>query len=285
MENIVKYFFALSVFAAVFNAHAYEVSDSQGTVFKFSEPPKAATIVPAVTQNIYAVGAQKYLLGNSRYCNYPADAKTKIKLGGFIDPDYERIAALRPEIFILPKLSDLRIQERLKTLGIKCFFLHGEGLKNIASDLRMLGELFNCRADAEREATRIDKLIVDAAKLDKNSRGAFFMFGNMAAGKGSYVGEMLNLCGLRNCAENSNSAWATPSKEFIFLSKPDLIFVELPSEKERENILEFFQTDKIWRETPAVKNKKVFFIPRDLIGVPSSHAFDALELMRKLSEK
>lgn len=273
-------FFATALFQLA-TALGYGVADSTGKHFEFERPPRAATIVPAVTQNIYAVGAGKFLVGNSRYCSIPEDAKSKVKLGGFVDPDYEKIAELSPEVFILPELSDTRIPDRLKRLGIPVFTLHGEGLKNISADLRMLGELFQCGRKAEEQARRIDEELAGAPKLGDSSKGAFFMFGRMAAGKGSYVGELLGLCGLRNCAAASGRAWFVPSREFVISSAPDIIFAELPDGEDAENIARFYREDPAWKNTPAVRGNRIYFIGRDLVGVPSVRAIDALRQMRK----
>jgi len=137
---------AATFFAAC--AFAYSVTDAQGTRFDFEKPPRCATVVPAITQNIFAIGAGEYLLANSRYCDFPEEAKRKIKIGGYIDPDYEKIVSLKPDIFILPATADSRVARRLEKLGIKCFVLHGEGIANISADVRMLGKLFDLRKRA-----------------------------------------------------------------------------------------------------------------------------------------
>ena len=273
-----------AIFAGIFLPFAaalgYGVVDSTGKHFEFERPPRAATIVPAVTQNIYAVGAGNFLEGNSRYCSIPEDAKNKVKLGGFVDPDYEKIAELSPEIFILPALSDTRIPDRLKRLGIPVFTLHGEGLKNISADLRMLGELFQCGRKAEEQARRIERELSGAPKVGGASQSAFFMFGKMAAGKGSYVGELLEICGLRNCAAASGRAWFVPSREFVISSAPDIIFAELPDGENAENIAKFYREDPAWKNTPAVRGNRIYFIGRDLVGVPSVRVIEALKQMR-----
>lgn len=271
---------AAMLLAALQICRAYEVADASGKVFRFDAPPRAATIVPSVTQNIYAIGAQEYLIGNSKFCNIPDDAKKKAKLGGLVDPDYEKIAALNPEIFILPTLTDNTAKTRLSKLGLPVFTLSGEGLANIAADLRMLGELFQCRERAELQAKKIEDEIAAAPKIGPESKRALFMFGNIAAGKGSYVGELLKLCGLKNSADSSNGPWAVPMREFIFASAPDILFVECANAGEIERLLKYYETDAVWKNTPAVKNKNVFFVPRDVVGVPSVRVIEALRLMR-----
>lgn len=196
-------------------SRGYEAVDALGRKFEFSKPPVCATIVPAVTQNIFAIGADSFLVANSRFCVYPEGAKRKIKLGGYIDPDYEKIAELKPEIFILPSTADSRVERRLAKLGIKCFVLNAEGIENIAADIRLLGALFDKRSEAEKCAAEFERLI--SRSDEGRGRSALFMFGKMAAGKGSFVGGLLEAWRLKNCAEKIGRPWAGASARVYFI--------------------------------------------------------------------
>lgn len=267
---------AATFFAAC--AFAYSVTDAQGTRFDFEKPPRCATVVPAITQNIFAIGAGEYLLANSRYCDFPEEAKRKIKIGGYIDPDYEKIVSLKPDIFILPATADSRVARRLEKIGIKCFVLHGEGIANISADVRMLGKLFDLGKSAEKIAADFD----DAVKPVNSGGGrrAFFMFGKMAAGRGTFAGNLLNACGLANCADKIGRPWAEVPREFVLAANPEIIFAECESEKSRAETERFFRTDPVWRTTAAVKNSRICFVPRDTVIVPSVRVAEALKIMR-----
>ena len=172
-------FFALITFVLTIpfcKVWAYTVKDANGNVFEFTKPPRSATLVPAVSQNIFAIGADENLIANSRFCNIPEGAKKKIKIGGFIDPDYEKILAIKPDIVIVSKTNDSRIEKRLKKLGIKSFVLHGEGIEFISADVRMLGKLFQKEEIANKIADEFDALVSQNSDVGKN-RKAIFMFG------------------------------------------------------------------------------------------------------------
>ncbi len=261
-------------------AWAYSVKDARGRVFEFSKPPVCATIVPAVTQNIYAIGAGDLLVANSRFCTYPPEARKKIKLGGYIDPDYEKIVSLNPDVFILPSTSDPRLERRLEDLGVRCFILNGEGIDKISADIRLLGRLFDKRDDAEKVALEFEKL-VDSPFPAGAGRRAMFMFGKMAAGRGSFAGGLVEACGLVNCADKIGRPWAEVSKEFVLSARPEILFIEFKDSKGRERLELFYKTDPIWRTTPAVKNGRLCFVPRGYVIVPSVRVAEALRLMRE----
>jgi len=266
-------------------ALSYAVRDVRGNVFEFSEPPKrCATIVPSVTQNLFAIGAGENLIANSRFCDFPEEAKSKIKIGGFIDPDYEKILELKPDVVIVPFTKEGRVERRLEKLGVKCFVLHGEGVEFISADIRMLGRLMKKEARADAIAGELDALVAQKFAAGKNRR-AIFMFGKMAAGKGSFVGDIVRACGLQNCADSIGAAWAEVSREFVLSARPEIIFAEVVNDAARAEAEHFYKTDPIWRTTPAAKNSAIFFVPRNLVIVPSARIALALKLMRECVEK
>jgi len=285
-----RVFFAALVFCAF--AHglsAYKVKDARGVEFEFAAPPKVATIVPSVTEIIFAIGADENLLADSRYCVYPDGAKLKPKIGGYIDPDYEKIALLKPELFVLPGVKDSRMQERLAKFSIPCFLLHREGLENISADVRMMGELFQKRARAEEIAEKIDALVREREankKIpDSKKMRALFLFGNMAAGAGSYVGDLLEVCGFANCAAAAGKPWPALSREFLLKSNPEIVFVAVETEAERKEFETLITSDPVWRAVAAVKNGRVHFIPRDAVIVPAPRVVEAVALMKSFAPK
>ncbi len=278
------------VFRALFFAAAWSIAtsagagvlrDARGAEFEFSSPPRAATLMPAVTQSIFALGAQDFLLADSIFCIYPEGAKTKPKIGSFLNPDYEKIAELKPDVFILPILSNDRIESRLKKLGIKCFFLHAEGLENISKDIVLLGELFGRRA----EAARIAGDIKSATAKTEDGRRAMFMFGNMAAGKGSFIGGIMDICGLKNCCDSIGRPWPVPSREFIIAANPQILFVEFAQESDKRALENFYKSDPAWKHTDAVKNGAICFMPRDIATIPSYRIIETIELIRGFCKK
>ena len=263
------------------SADAYTVKDARGTEFEFSESPRVATVMPAVTESVFALGAGDLLLADSVFCSYPEEAKTKPKVGSFLNPDYEKIAELKPDVFILPTLSDDRIESRLKKLGIKCFFLNSEGLENISKDIILLGDLLRRR----QEAARIARNIESATVKTQDGRRAMFMFGNMAAGKGSFIGGIMEVCGLKNCCDSIGKPWPVPSREFIIAANPQIVFVEYASESDKLYLEAFYKSDPVWSSTDAVKNDAVCFMPRNIVTIPSYRIMETISLMRDFCKK
>ncbi|MBI3263335.1 MAG: ABC transporter substrate-binding protein, partial [Acidobacteria bacterium] len=56
--------------------------------------------MPALTEMLFAIGAGSHIVAVSTYDDYPADVRKLPKVGALLDPDVERILALRPDLVI-----------------------------------------------------------------------------------------------------------------------------------------------------------------------------------------
>lgn len=265
---------------------SYSVTDGSGRRFEFSSPPsRVATLTPSITEEIYAIGAEDSLVGTSRYCSYPPGAEKKPKIGGFADPDYEKIARIKPEIVVLPMLADRGIEDKLKILGIRCFYLNKEGLENIASDVRLLGELFQKRAGAESVARNIDILVRrrnENMKIPPSKKPrAIFLFGRMAAGKNSYIGDVLEVCGFRNCADASGRPWCVPTGESVLRTDPEIVFAAVADRAEADAVKNALSSDPVWSATSALKNSRVVCLDRGPFIIPAPRITEAVEILDK----
>ena len=57
-------------------------------------PIRIVSLVPSVTETLFALGAGPEVVGVSQYCDYPPEATKLPKVGDFIAPNLEAIVAL-----------------------------------------------------------------------------------------------------------------------------------------------------------------------------------------------
>ena len=145
-----------------------------------------------------------------------------------------------------------------------------------------MGQLLGNTQGAEALSKNFDTKIAEAkVKNVGKGRKALFMFGKMAAGKGAFVGDLIDVCGFKNCALVSNASWPLLSKEFIITSAPEVVFVAIAPNESQEELLRKYKKDSVWASTPAVKNNCVYFIPRDLIEIPTPRILEVLDIIQR----
>ncbi len=257
---------------------AVEIVDGRGIRHNFSTPPKTASLAPVVTDLIFLLEAEDNLVAISAF----SDARgMKIeKVGSIFGADWERIVSIAPEVVIMPYTMDDGIAKRLSGIAVKCVSLHKESLSGIVDDIIMLGDIFSREEKASFFAEQFRRELNNPYQGDKVR--CAFLFSSVAAGKGSFVSDALNLCGFENCADKTNSPWPILSREFILGENPQVLFLAASNEAIFNSELARLRADSAWRSTDAVKKGKVFFVPLEDIVLPSVRVLNAINLFKKV---
>ena len=84
------------------------ITDETGRqVYVSGKIERVISLAPNLTEIIYAIDAGGRLVGNTTYCDYPEQAKTVQKVGDTLQPNIERILALRPKLIFISTASQL----------------------------------------------------------------------------------------------------------------------------------------------------------------------------------
>ena len=68
----------------------------------FGRPARRiVSLTPSLTEIVFALGAGERVVGVSDYCDYPPAAKTRPRVGTFLQPSVEKILALRPDLILV----------------------------------------------------------------------------------------------------------------------------------------------------------------------------------------
>jgi iron complex transport system substrate-binding protein len=196
-----------------------------------SDPARALRIVstsPSMTEAVFALGRGAALVGRSSFCDYPEEAKTIEAVGGFADPNVERIVALAPTLVTGERgPAGPELSARLESLGIATYFPVIDRVSDIERAIRELAR----KIDAERVADEVagglaSKIasIADRVRAEKRPRVVFlFDFKPLiAAGPESFPADALVLAGAEN-AVTTGSKYPTLSAEGLLALDPDVI--------------------------------------------------------------
>lgn len=233
-----------------------------------SERHGIVTFGPNITETVYALGQGDRIAGVTTFCDYPPEAQSKKRVGGYLDPDLETITALSPELIVLPgkmeKLAQLAAQNHFKILNA-----HMDDMASIHSSIRAIGAALDCSGNAETLLEKIDAdlaAVRDAVK-DKprlkvlliNTRQSHDLNNIFTVGKLSFMSELTTIAGGNNIFSDTEKPYIEASKESVVARAPDVI-IEFHA---GENISPEEQARYVadWNElstVPAVKNKRVY---------------------------
>lgn len=230
----------------------------------YPEPPhRIVSLAPNITEILFALGLEERIAGVTSFCDYPARAMEKPRVGGMSNPSLESVVSLRPDMVVFTTDGNPKeLEERVRELGIKTYVFTARRVSELPDGIRELGRALESDRVADALASRIEAAISRYNKLANpmHGRKALFIIWPeplIVAGPGTAIDDALNLLGLKNIASDADTQYPRYSIEEVILRSPDIIFIGKGHKDMRtlsEGILQRLAN------TSAMKNGRVYFI-------------------------
>jgi iron complex transport system substrate-binding protein len=253
-----------------------------GTAEHAAVARRVVSLSPSTTEAMAAIGAQGLLVGRSRYCDYPPSVASLPVVGGFVDPNYEAILGLAPDLVIGARgPAGPALTERLAGRGIAVYFPNTESLEGIDAMLVGLGQRTGHAADATRTVADIDAAVsrVTASAGRAPRVRALLLFGVtpiVAAGPGSFPDELLRRAGAENVV-TAGGAYPTLGLERLLVLDPDVIVDAAWGEDHARLTTETAG----WGELRAVKAGRVVPLHDEVVLRPGPRVAEGLALLAR----
>jgi iron complex transport system substrate-binding protein len=188
---------------------------------------RVVSLAPSVTEALFAIGAGDRLVGRSRFCDFPPEAKS-VPIVGDVEPDLEAILELKPDLVVgVGGLTSERLAVKMGARGIPTWFSDANSLTAIGGLLRDLGARTGHEQDASRLAQSLD---ARERAIERSVAGAprprvLFVVSLapiIAAGPDSFANEMIQDAGGDN-AVAEGGAWPAIGFERIVEMDPDVV--------------------------------------------------------------
>ena len=254
-----------------------------------SPPTRVVSLVPALTEMVFAIGAGDRVIAVSSYDDNPPAVRKLPRVGALLDPDVERIIAMRADLVLLyGSQTDLMTQLRRASIAFY-EYRHG-GLATVTSTLRDLGERLGQPKRAEEVAADIEQRIArirqQSASLPQPrvllvfSRERGSLRNIYVSGGRGFLHDMLEAAGGRNVFADVAAESVQASSEMILVRQPDVI-VELRSTDIPEPNAQAAEM-RDWQalaSIPAVRQHRLHLLPGRNFVVPGPSVAAATEAM------
>jgi iron complex transport system substrate-binding protein len=263
------------------NIQTKEVVDEAGR--KVTLPAKIERVIslaPNLTEIVYAVGGGGRLVGDTTFCDYPPEAKNVAKVGDTLQPSIERILALRPQLVLVSTASQLEaFTTQLKEQQIAVYITDPRDLEGVFRSILNVGDLLNESMGAAElvKQLRARTETVEHAVAGRPPVSVFFQLSGQplyTAGRSSFVTNLIERAGGRSVTADVNEAWPRLSDEAALASRPEAIIVlsgGAMGGSANKNVAPAL------RNSPAVRNGRVYLIDGDLLARPGPRLVDGLE--------
>jgi iron complex transport system substrate-binding protein len=277
--------FVFFVFFVSFVSFVFGDAAAQGA------PRRIISLVPNVTEILFAIGAGPQVVAVSSYDVEPPEVRSLPAVGALIDPDTERIIALKPDL-VVTYGSQADLQTQLKAARIPFFDYRHGGLDHVMATMRALGARTGHAEQAEAVARRLQASI-DAVRqrvAGKPRPKTLLVFGRepgslrniyASAGRG-FLHDMLEAAGGEDVLNDIQKESAQISTETILARSPEVI-IELNAAN-RLNEADLKAVLDPWSAlsaVPAVRNKRVIVLMGSGLTVPGPRVIEGLEKMAR----
>jgi iron complex transport system substrate-binding protein len=222
-------------------------------------PHRVVSLIPSLTEDLFAIGAGPMVVGVSEYTDYPAAAKALPVVASFASADAERIVQLHPDVVVGIATQTVPAAD-VRKAGIRTVLLNDDGFDDIFRDIEALGLLTGhddaARALTDRLRARTTALMHTVRKRARKPR-VFVVLGIgpiFTVGERSYIGKLIALAGGTNAAQ-IDDPYGAYSAEALLAVQPDVLVAD-PS-IQLQSVLD----RPPWNALRAVREHRVAFLP------------------------
>ena len=255
-------------------------------------PQRIVSLVPALTEMLFAIGAGPRVVGVSSYDQFPPEVKSLPRVGALLDPDTERILSLKPDL-VVTYGSQVDLQTQMQRATIATFNYRHGGLDHILLTIKQLGERIGQQTQAAALVSSINTRIdaVKARVAGKRRPRTLLVFSRdpralrniYVSGGAGFLHDMLVIAGGDDVFADVKRESVQATTETILARAPEVILEIRPNDiPPGAELDEEMATWSRLAAVPAVKNKRVYFITGQQMTVPGPRVTDGIERMAKV---
>jgi iron complex transport system substrate-binding protein len=267
-------------------AAAFTTRDMLGReVTLVAAPTRIVSLVPSVSEILFALGAEARLVGVTDFCDYPPAARGKPSVGGMVNPNLEVLLTLRPDMVVATTEGNREETfAQLKRLGIPTYLVAAHQLRDVTVLVTRLGELTDRRAAAAMLVARLEGRIEAVRKAVApfpRPRVLYVLWPEplIVPGREALVTELIRLAGGDSITAADADAYPRYSLEAAVAKAPEVILLANhgassgPIDRERWQRL---------TDLPAVRAGRLHSVDGSLLHRYGPRVVDGLEQLARV---
>ncbi|MCL5075769.1 MAG: cobalamin-binding protein [Chloroflexi bacterium] len=257
--------------------------DAGRTVRIEKSPQRIVSLAPSNTEILFALGLGDKVVGVDEYSDYPAEAKTKAKVGSFSKINLEKVVSLAPDLILATNIHVKTIVPELEKRGLTVVVLQPQNIEAVLNNIALVGKLSGKTKEAAALTADIQKRLTNIATKTKTASSRPRVFLELSPdlitiGPGTFIDDLISRAGGENIAAEAKTAWPQLNQETIVLKDPQVILLaDHPAGETPEKV----KSRPGWQNISAVKNGRIVVLNPDLVNRPGPRVIEGLEMMAK----
>ncbi len=238
-------------------------------------PQRIISLAPSNTEILFALGLGGKVVGVTDYCDYPPEALSKTKVGGYANPDIEKIVALNPDLILAGYGNPIEVVYTLAGLGLTVFGIKTTDLADLLNDIRRVGEITDKEVEAQALTSamesRIQAVTNQTEELEQRPRVFYIVWHDplWTAGSGTFINELIEKAGGVNIFGNV-TGYPMVSIEDVLARNPEIIIASEWSYDWAQNATELASTN-------ASQTGRIYTCDDNLVQRPGPRLVEGLE--------
>ena len=285
-KKLVSLFLAVlmvcSMAASLAEGSSVTVTDMLGREVTLTEPATRIVVMqPSDCEILCAIGCEDTIVGRGQYVDYPASIQNVPVVQSGAETNIEEILALNPQVVLMNDMSQTEEQvKQLEANGVKVAVSQASNIEGVYYSIRMIGKLMGKEDNAEAVIADMQAAFDEIRANSKNEgKSVYFevsplQYGLWTAGKGTFMDELAEICGLTNAFADVEG-WAAISEEQVLARDPDYIVTITMYYGEGPTPVEEIISREGWGDLKAVKNGAILNAESNAISRPGPRLKDA----------
>ena len=264
---------------------ATSILDETGRRVKIpAEVKRVVSLAPNLTEIVFALGRGDQLAGDTDFCDYPPEATKKPHVGGPVNPNFEQIVALKPDLILATSINRRETVDALDRLGLPVFITDPHSVNEMISTVEHIGAALHSEESAGTLASDLRARLAD---LDRRLAGTmprrvlFVVWTDplISVGRGTFIADALRHAGAQSVVETA-AEWPRISLEEVVRLQPEYIVFASAHAGDTQPDIDALRSRPGWRELDALRRRNVVVIS-DAINRPAPRMMDAMEQLAR----
>jgi len=232
---------------------------------------------PAVTEIVFALGCGDRVVGVSDYTTFPPEAKEKPRIGGIVNPNRERLLAVRPDSIVTQGKHDT-LSAFAATYGVQFLAVKLDTLADLYASIHAISALLGVQEQGQHLEAELRNTLSDIAQhcAAAPPKRVLLLFGRTpgdltglnTVGANTFLNEIVTLAGGTNIFADATGLYPHVSKEALLVRQPEVVLELHPdglSEAARRRLTADWAT---LAQTPAVQQAHLHYLTNDCLLIP-----------------
>lgn len=238
------------------------------------KPERIVSLAPANTEIVYALGALDRVVGVTTFDDYPPEVSSIAKVGDFMNPNMEAIAAAKPDLVLATGGVQAETIAKLEQAGAVVLAVDPQSLEGVYAAIEVVGKAIGEPAKAAEVVQGMkDELAAVQSAIDAAPVRCFIEIAQeplYTAGPGTFINDLVDQAGGENVV--AQQGYVAYSLEQLLKDDPEVYLATKGSMSDPADI------DKRpgYSALSAVKAKRVFVLDDNLVSRPGPRCIQGI---------